>query len=186
MTPADAGGRRVMLWGALALFVAAPATAVALTAFNLVRSSEIDARAAAQETVLRQIEQRVRYGTTAAGGGDVSTLRLRAQSSTLAKAELQQLVVRMVDRASARLVETRAGDNEAEQDDKRRVELRVTLDATNESLFELLYALETGVPLLTVEQIGIRNLPSRTGTPETNPMLRATLLIRGHWSGTEK
>ena len=73
-----------------------------------------------------------------------------------------------------------------QQEDNRRVKLQVTLDATNESLFNLLYEIETGVPILAVEQISIRKLPSRTGGPENDPVLRVSLVVRGHWSGTAK
>lgn len=183
MASLDTSGRKAAFFGALALFVAAPIAAAALTGFNLLRSSESEARAAAQEATLAQIERRIAaqsFGPR--GAGDMSPIYLKAASGTLAKAELQQLVGQIVERASARLVEVRGQDEESPED-KGRIQLQVTMDANNESLFKALYEIETGIPLLSVEQIGVRKVPSRTGAPDIDPSLRVTIVVRGHWRG---
>jgi hypothetical protein len=188
MTAAGTDGRRTLVWGALVLFVGAPIAVAALTAFNLVRSSELSAHASEQEVPLRQIERRIETGAADGGAGatDVSAIYLNAASGTLARAELQQLIVNMIGRSSGRVIEARGSDDDSQQEDNRQVKLQVTLDATNESLFNLLYEIETGVPILAVEQISIRKLPSRTGGPENDPALRVSLVVRGYWSGAPK
>lgn len=186
MATGEGAGRPTLLFGALALFVAAPIAAAALTGFNLLRSSDLDTRAAAQEEVLGQIERRIAAQAAGARNGrDMAAIYVDAPSATLAKAELQQLIGKVVERAAARLVEVRGQDDEAPQEDGR-IELQVTMDASNESLFKTLYEIETGLPLLSAEQIGIRKAASRTGTPDIDPVLRVTLLVRGHWRGAAK
>lgn len=187
MASVETPGHGRLLLGALALFVAAPIAAAALTGFNVWRSSDASDRAAAQEVVVGQIERRIAAGASATRGpgGDLSAIYLAASSGTLAKAELQQLVGRVIERASARLIEVRGQDEEAVQENGR-IQLQVTMDATNESLLKVLYDIETGVPLLSAEQIGIRKVPSRTGAPETDPSLRVTLVVGGHWKGAAK
>jgi len=200
MASADAAGRggpnrTGLLIGAAALFVAAPIVAVALTGLNLVSALEQDARAEAQEAVLGQIQRRIAAGAKGAvgPGGDASAIYLTAPSATLAKAELQQLVGRLVEQGSGRLIEARGGDEEAGQDggaqggraQDGRVQLQVTMEATNESMFDILYEIETGTPLLSIEQIGIRKVATRTDAPDADPALRVTILVRGHWSAAK-
>lgn len=180
-TAVDPG--RALRWGSLALFLGAPILIAALTAYNLVSASELESRAARQEALLAQMERRLALGATGAAGGDTSSIYLAAASGTLAKAELQRLVVDMVDRVSGRLIEVQAGE-EAPSEDERKVQLRMTLDTTNDKLFELLYAIETGVPLLAIDQIGMRKLPTRAGGEDGDPVLRVTIVLRGHWKGT--
>lgn len=181
MTASQPQEGRKLVWGAFALFIGVPLAVAALTAFNFTRSFEVDARAAAQEDALRLVERRIRSGAGGALGADTSGIYLRAASSTLAKAELQQRVVKLIDQTSGRLIETQGGDELTEPSDNHKIQLRVTLDATNDSLLNFLYEVETGVPLLVVEQINIRKLPARNETPDVDPPLRVTLLLQGQW-----
>lgn len=187
MASAEPAKPSTLLAGALALFVAAPLVAVGLTGMNVWRGFDAIESAVAREAAVGQIERRTAAG--AAGGpsrdDDMASLYLTASSPTLARAELQQIMGRLVDRASARLIEVR-GQDEDGTEPTGGIQLQLTLDATNESLFKLLYEIETGVPLLSAEQIGIRKVPGRTGAPEIDPTLRATLVVRGHWRGTAK
>lgn len=186
MASPDAGGRKAAFVGALALFVAVPIAAAALTGFNILRSSEIEDRAAAQGAMLAQIERRIAarsLGPT--GAGDMAPLYLKAASGTLAKAEMQQLIGQVIERASARLIEVRGQDEESVEENGR-IRLQVTMDANNESLFKVLYEIETGLPLLSAEQIGVRKVPGRTGAPEIDPSLRVTLVVQGYWRDAAK
>lgn len=185
MASVETAGRGSILLGALALFVVTPIAAIVLTGFNVWRGSEVGDRAVAQEAVLGQIEQRIAAGASGLrGGGDMSAVYLTASSGALAKAELQQHVGVLIEHAAARLIEVRAQDEDTQENG--RVHLQVTMDATNASLFDVLYEIETGLPLLSIEQIGIRKVPSRTGAPDIDPSLRVTLIVRGHWSGAVK
>jgi thymidine phosphorylase len=75
---------------------------------------------------------------------DTSALYLAEMSDTLARAELQQLVVGLVARSSGRLIEAQGGDEPAGED-SRQVQVRVTLDTTHDGLFDLLHGIETGI-----------------------------------------
>lgn len=183
--------------GAIALFVAAPLLAATLAGLNVLSAVEQGERADAQEAVLAGVRRRIAAGAAGPSGrsADTSAVYLTAPSVTLAKAELQQLVGRLVEQGSGRLVEARGGDDETGQDGAAqgggagaeraqggRVQLQVTMEATNESMFNILYEIETGTPLLSIEQIGIRKVASRTDAPDADPALRVTILVRGHWS----
>lgn len=188
MTTAGAANDRKLVWSALALFIGLPAVAAAFTAFNVARAFELDARASQREEALKQIERRIRSGAGSGGTslGDTSGIYLAAASSSLAKAELQELVVRLIERTSGRLMEAQASEDATGPGDNRQIQLRVVLDATNESLLNFLYELETGLPLLTVQQINIRKLPIRNGASELDPPLRVALVVQGHWSGAAR
>lgn len=181
MTVEDAAKRRRLRLASLALFVGAPVLLLSLTVLNLLGASHNDARATRQEALLEQIERRVGTGGGTALPGDTSALYLAETSDTLAKAELQQLVVGLIARTSGRLIEAQ-GDEPAGED-SRQVQVRVTFDVTNDGLFDLLHGIETGVPLLSVEEVGLRKLPGQSGGEDADPLLRVSLVVVGHWKG---
>jgi hypothetical protein len=183
VTAEGAAERRRLRLGSLALFVGAPVLLLSLTVSNLLGASDGDARATRQEALLGEIERRVAGGGAVALPVDTSALYLAEMSDTLARAELQQLVVGLVARSSGRLIEAQGGDEPAGED-SRQVQVRVTLDTTHEGLFDLLHGIETGLPLLTVKQVGLRKLPGPSGSgDEVDPLLRATLAVTSHWKG---
>lgn len=176
----DAAQRRRLRWGSLALFVGAPVLLLGWTVLNLLDAADREAAASRQEAVLGAIERRA--GAGQAVGGDTSAAFLQAGSDALAKAELQQLLVRLVAQSSGRLIETQGGDEPTEADD-RRVQVRVTLDATHDGLFDLLHGIETGSPLLSVEQVDLRQLADPSGGESADTTLRVSLVVAGHWKG---
>lgn len=181
MTAADDAERRRLRLGGLALFLGLPALLLSLTVLNLAGAADSEARAARQEAVLEQIERRVRAGAGALTP-DSSAIYLAASSESLAKAELQQLLVKLVAANAGRLIEAQGGDETGEEE-RRQVQVRVTLDITNDGLFDLLHGIETGVPLLSVEQVALRKLPGRSGGEDPDPVLRVSLAVAGHWKG---
>ena len=60
------------------------------------------------------------------------------------------------------------------------VSLRATLDIDNNGLLQLLYILESGVPLLDVETISIRRV-SGAADPASPDLLRVEMTVRAHW-----
>lgn len=182
MTLAQAKEARWFRPLATALFVGAPLLLLALTAINLARWSEAGAEADASAAHLAQVEGRIRAeaGRQAPTRGDPSTLYLTAATVSLARAELQQRLAGTVERAGGRLIEVR-GDETPDAAAQRSVQLRLSLDISNEGLFDLLAAVETGLPLLTIEALNIRPASGRnTGGAEAHPTLRVALAIRGY------
>lgn len=170
--------RGLLRWTALCALVALPVAALALTAVNLLQAADLDALAAAQGQTVAQLERRV---AAAAGRAtpavDASAIYLPGATPALAKASLQRLLVDAVERASGRVIEAEDANLEggAEERQDGGVRLRITFDARNAALLDLLYALETGLPLLSVERIEIRRLDMGGD----DPTLRVGLVVVG-------
>jgi hypothetical protein len=178
----EASRRRYLRWGSVAIFVVLPALIVGLTVSNFMQIAEVETRTLLQGTLLTRLEHR----TTSETAEDHSAIYLSATSLTLAKAEIQQLVARMIDRVAGRLIEAQVAADGEPENDGQAVRVRATFDTTNKNLFELLYAIETGVPFLVVEQISIRTLPSRSEGHENDPVLRVSFSVRGQWKGSDE
>ena len=178
----EASRRRYLRWSSVALFVVLPALIVSLTVSNFMQIADVKTRISRQAALLTRLEQR----TTSGIAEDYSAIYLSATSLTLAKAEIQQLVARMIDRVAGRLIEAQVAADGEPDNDRQAVRVRATFDTTNKNLFELLYAIEMGVPLLVVEQISIRTLPSRSEGHENDPILRVSLSVRGQWKGSDE
>lgn len=182
MTLAEARDARWFGPLAVALFVGVPLLLLAVTITNLARWSEASAAATATAGHLAQVESRIRgeAGRPVLVRGDLSTLYLAAATGSLARAELQQRLVGLVERAGGRLIEVR-GDEAPDAAARRSIQLRLSLDIGNDGLFDLLAAVETGLPLLTVEAVNIRPAAGRNaGGEEADPVLRVALAVRGY------
>jgi hypothetical protein len=178
----EASRRRYLRWGSVALFVVFPGSIVGLTVSNFMQIADVKTRASRQGALLTRLEHR----TTLEATEDHSAIYLSATSQTLAKAEIQQLVARMIDRVAGRLIEAQVPADSEPENEQQIVRVRATFDTTNKNLFELLYAIEMGVPLLVVEQISIRMLPSRSESHENDPVLRVSFSVRGQWKGSDE
>ncbi len=166
---------------ALAVFVALPLAAAGVTAANVVRLDETTTLIRAQEALLAQMDARLaRLEGTAAEPLDTTALYLPAASAPLAGAALQQRLVAAVEGVGGRVIETQAIE-ELEPDDEDDVRLRITLDVDNDGLRRLMHDLETGLPIMTLEQVAVRQLPSQGAEPGDNPALRVDLGVRGFW-----
>ena len=167
---------------AVALFVGIPIILLTLTLTNLARWSEASAATNATIGQLAQIEARIRTeaGRPIPTRGDLSALYLTAVTGSLARAELQQRLVGLVEHAGGRLIEVR-GDEAPDPAAMDSIQLRLSLDIGNEGLFDLLRTIETGLPLLTIEALNLRPAPGRaSGSEDANPALRVALAIRGY------
>jgi general secretion pathway protein M len=172
---------RLLRWAALALFVLLPVGAVAMTALNMVRLGETEDQIARQELLLRQLDARLaRAGTEGGGLGDTSAIYLPASSEPIAGAALQQRLVAAVETVGGRVIETQSVE-EVETDGEQDVRLRITLDVTNEGLRSLMHDLETGLPLIALESVAVRQLPTPANETSDDPMLRVDLGVRGYW-----
>lgn len=170
---------------AVALFVGVPLLVATLTIGNLARWSEAAALTDETNDRIAQIEIRIRAQAARreSARGDTATLFLSAATGSLARAELQQRLVGLVERAGGRLIEVR-GDEAPEGSPTLSILMRLSLDIGNEGLFDLLAAIETGLPILTVEALNARPAAGRTaGSEEANPTLRVALAIRAYQRG---
>jgi hypothetical protein len=180
--PAD----RNILWrrrATAAIAIALPLVALGFAAFDLVAAHDADALADGQERTVAALERRVaRLGTVAGGAKtDVSAMYLPGAERELARAELQKLLTDRVEAVDGKLIESQEpGGDLADPDaaDDGRVDLRVTFDAKNDGLLDLLYGLETGLPILTVQRLEARRVGDSDDAED--PTLRASLVVRGY------
>lgn len=173
----------------VAVFVGLPLLLAALTFDRLAAWWEAGSTADDHRVRIGQIEARIRRlaaeqakaraGDASEGGeAPARSVFLDAVAPGLARAEMQRRLSAMVDVAGGRLIEVRGED---EADDGRSVLLRASLDIANDGLFDLLAAIEAGMPLLTVESINIRTQAGRGAVvDDPQPTLRVALAIRGH------
>jgi general secretion pathway protein M len=87
---------------------------------------------------------------------EAGTYYLNGGTDALAAAGLQDRVSALVDGTggSLRSIQPMAG---VDEQGFRRITLRIQMTATIEALFETVYALETGMPVLFVENLDIRS-----------------------------
>lgn len=173
----QASPRGLLSWAVLCMLAAAPALALALIAVNLLQAAEFGALAERQNETVTQLERRVAAiaGRTAPAV-DASAIYLAGATPALARAALQRRLVDAVERATGRVIEAEeASIDGSEAQSAGEVRLRITFDANNAAVLDLLHGLETGLPLLTVERIEIRRLD----TGGEDPMLRVALIVVG-------
>jgi hypothetical protein len=176
----DAPDARIVRLAALAAFVVLPVLAAIFVGSSILRLNETEALIARQEQLLAQLDARLaRVDGGSRALGDTTPLYLPAASAPLAGAALQRLVA-AVEAAGGRVIETQSVD-EVEPDSEDDVRLRITLDVDNAGLLGLMHGLETGLPLMTLETVSVRQLPSQGDDAGDNPTLRVDLVVRGFW-----
>jgi hypothetical protein len=166
----------------LLLFLGLPAMLLTFAALNALEAS--DEAFVVQEKEF-QLSSLMRRLTTPARDGkpvDLSPIYLSADTSTLASASLQQLIVQAVAKAPARIIETTALDVAEDEADvnQQRVAIRASFDIDNAGLLALLHGLETGLPLVFIDKISVRRLPGDVDAKGPD-MLRVDLESSARW-----
>lgn len=172
---------RRVITGALA--VAVPLGALAFALVTFLAAGETEAIADRQEATVAALERRAaRLNDRAGQRLDATAVYLPGDGLEIARAELQKLLTDAVAEADGKLIETQEPGSvrDADAPDDGRVELRVTFDVKNDGLLDLLYGLETRLPLLTIERLEARRLDAEPDAAEEDPMLRVSLVARGH------
>jgi general secretion pathway protein M len=166
---------------ALALCLGVPLLLLTVTVLNLLRWSEAGEALSERGAQLARLEAKVRGLAAAPQAAPAATASpfLDAETPSLARAELQKRLVDLVERAGGRFVEVQMEDEPSPADPKSLL-ARVTLDARNPGLVDLLAAIETGRPVLTVEGLNVRPAPNRTAGTEEDPVLRVAVAVRGY------
>lgn len=179
MTTGPLSGRR---WAALLVFIALPLAFLILGGANLLDALEARSQAAATEAQVALYRARLSKGAAAPlDRRDYSSIFVRASSRSLAEAELQRRIIAAIERASAHVVESGAGEV-PETDGSDIIEIRATLDTDNAGLLRFLHGVETGLPLMFVEALDARRLNGEEeGAAGSEPRLRVEARVRAHW-----
>lgn len=108
------------------------------------------------------------------GVADTARLYLTGSTPSLAAADLRTRLSAAISDAGGQIVETRSMElDPAERTDA--VSLGATFDIDNAGLAQLLYALESGTPVMEVADLALRRAETENRTD--NPLLRVDLTI---------
>ncbi|UOM34669.1 type II secretion system protein GspM [Acuticoccus sp. I52.16.1] len=170
---------RVMRLAAVLLFVGGPLALASLAAVDAVRIAELRDRV--DRRLIEMAPLRARITRLAPTPADTEALYLPGASRALAAAWLQRHLGTILSEHAARITTFQiegadgAGSGEGDAGD---ILLRVAFEAGNAALLDSLLAIETTLPLLTVERLSVRR--SAVAPPEGEaPRLDVDMVVRG-------
>lgn len=167
----------------LLLLTAAGMSALALiTTLDRLQTSqsERDAKAEIAERLVRN--RPARSVTAATDPGQPGDLVV-AGSETLAAAEVDRLVRGSVLKASAAVLSSRVSVDRDGDKTTRRIAVEAVVEGRMETLQRLLFKLETGSPMIIVEELSVQpTIVSGTRSErDDSPVLHATLALSAYW-----
>jgi hypothetical protein len=189
------GSGKAQLWryGSLAVFCGLPLLLLGLVIANLVEASAVGDETAREQTTLSQIvAQMARHRARALTPADTASLYLESASASLARAEIQEKATALVAQSGGRLAETQLVGT-PEDEAAGLVAIQLTLAIDNKGLLDLLYQIETGLPLLEVTDLNVSRNDGQGGDavaddasrPEAAAgLLRVELTVTGRWRKT--
>ena len=130
---------------------------------------------------------KVRLAALNAGAGaeaSAASVYLPGETPAIAGAALQRLVSNTVEGAGGRIAETeiarQEGETEGQEAEPGAVSLRVSFDTDIAGLQRIVFALETGAPILMVRAVTVEAKDATATAPTESPMLSVVLLVRGY------
>ena len=156
------------------LIVAGSAVAVAWTDL----STAVEERDATADMLARSVDAGRRAGL-AAGSARPADPFVAAESETLAASAVETAVRSTVLDAGSSLLSSRAEVKPPEGDIAGRIEAQAVIDGSNDALQAILLKLETGSPLMLVDDLSI--VPAdEPGDPQA-PRLRMSVTLSAFW-----
>ena len=113
---------------------------------------------------------------------NLASVYLPGKSQAIAGAALQRIIATTVEGAGGRVVQSEItrGAAPGEEPEPGAVSLRAEFDTDIVGLQKIIFALETGAPILTVQSLTVE-AGNNTSADATNPGLSVVLMIRGNW-----
>ncbi len=173
--------------------IAAPAIVASLLGasifYTALAQEQLDAARAEREAKLELLSRL--SGNTAPGTGAASAtsamapdmLFVAAETSTTAAAEVDRLVRAVVVKANGAVQSTQASIEQATDVPAKRIEIQAIIDGELETIQRMLVNLETGAPLIFVDDFTlqpIERLTGKRGKAQT-PLLQASLTLSAFW-----
>jgi hypothetical protein len=137
----------------------------------------------AQSEALEALKLRLAALNAGAGQSspDLASVFLSGETDALAGAALQRLVATTVEEAGGRVEESEISRPEEPEGEPGAVRLRVTFDADIVGLQRIIFDLETGAPILTLEALTVEAKEAATAEEANeNPTLSVVMLVRGY------
>jgi hypothetical protein len=107
-------------------------------------------------------------------------LYLPGATAAIAGAALQRVITASVEEAGGRVAETEVAPAEASEDASGGVDLRVSLDTDIVGLQRILFKLETGLPILILDDLSIQAPETMGEAGSPNPVLHVVMRVRGY------
>jgi hypothetical protein len=118
-----------------------------------------------------------------AGGAlaDAARIFLPGETAAIAGAALQRIVTDTVEQVGGRLEESEIARSEQSEDDPGRLTLRVSFEADIVGLQNILFKLETGVPILILDSLTVESGEAFGSANAEQPLLRVVAWVGGYW-----
>ncbi len=173
--------RRVAALLVLAVLVLGPALWIVQ---NIRAMAFTDAQISAKVNQLHELDRRFEAawsggGAAGFGGEAAEGLYFEGSTAAVAGAQMQQLASRVVEAAGGRIIEYQILPATEHDVSEGRIELRLSFVGPIGVIQEVLYTLETGLPLILVRSLTVRP-DSMAREDLRNPPLRAGLVLLGY------
>jgi Type II secretion system (T2SS), protein M subtype b len=170
--------RRIAALLVVALMVLVPALWIA---WSLTEASAVTAANRDQADTLAALQTRLSALTASAKGAQANTasVYLPGKSAAIAGAALQRIVANTVEGAGGKVVQSEIARSETPEQEQGTVNLRAEFSTDIVGLQRIVFALETGAPILMVQAITVETADKDANTE--NPGLSVILLVQGHW-----
>ena len=128
----------------------------------------------------------VQRGTGPGAAALPARLFVEADSETLAAAQIDALVRSTSQEAGGSVLSSRADAKHDESGIAGRVEIVAEIEAPNDVLQDILFRLETGAPMLLVDDLSIQ--PASTVQPAADeaPRLHADVTFSAYWNDPKR
>lgn len=178
---ATAPPNRLWRLTALLAFALLPLVLIGVSVSNLIDGLEARGAARRDQATLSTIVAKLSHGRAdRLSPEDIAKLYLASNTDSLAAAELQTRATDLVRDAGGRLNEVQATDVSNQKSDTA-VSLLLSLDIDNAGLLDLVYAVETGLPLMDVTDLNIRRM-DRGDAMGTGPsQLKVDMTVAARW-----
>lgn len=182
LTRSVPGRGRLMALMAFALMIVLP---IGWAAWSLNAASVAAETIRSQSVLLDGIRQRLSAQQASPQGAgsptDQASIYLPGETASIAGAGLQRIVADAIQSAGGRLVESEFARGEPSEEEPGRVDLRVAFDAEIVTLQQVLFQLESGMPVLLLHALSIQVSGATEIAEGASPPLRVTLLVGGFW-----
>ncbi|OLP57739.1 hypothetical protein BJF93_12790 [Xaviernesmea oryzae] len=156
-----------------------------------VSGDEIAAREGLADSLQRAIDKTLAAAAPAKSAPEGSGAVLPGESPTIAAAALQGAVIDIVQNRGAEVLSTEPNaegraDNEIENAQAtgaglRPIRLDVTFDARIEDAQAILFAIETGHPVMIVDRLQLTPARQLDGQSDSDPLLHLVMALHGYW-----